>query len=478
MLGMAGGNWMSARWSELVRGGNAGRTVVVGGGMIMHALNTFIVATILPSVVHDIGGLRYFAWSTVLYIVASLLGGAGCSRILQRFGARNAYRVALAAFALGSIACALAPVMPVLLVGRFVQGLGAGTLSALSFTMVRTLFPARLWPRALSVVSIAWGFATLIGPAVGGVYAQFGAWRLAFWSVAAGAPLLLILVEVALPRDLVRPPPPRSGIAFASLFILAGSVLAISAGSMQPDAITNMIGLAVAAAGFLVFAFREAGGGARVLPQGATRPGQPLSFTYLAMILLMAGVTPEIFVPYFLQTLHGLSPLDAGYMSAAMAGGWTLASLATSGATGRWARAALTIGPLTQAAGLLVLTLLMPLAGPPGWDLLPIGLALLAMGMGIGLTWPHLGARVFGFAQEADRELAGASITIVVMLGNAFGSALGGMTTNLGGMIAPGGQPGAAGAAVWLFALFMAAPLFAAFAVQRLPSLVRPQVPA
>ncbi len=469
---------MSASFSELLRGGNAGRTVVVGGSMIMHALNTFIVATILPSVVRDIGGLQYFAWSTVLYIVASLLGGALCSRLLQRYGARNTYRIALAVFAFGSVACALAPVMPVLLAGRFVQGLGAGTLSALAFTMVRTLFPARLWQRALSVVSVAWGFATLIGPAVGGVYAQYGAWRLAFWSVAAGAPLLLILVEVCLPRDLVRPPPPRSGVAFGSLFLLAGGVLAISAGSMQPQALTNGIGLAVAAIAFVAFAMRDAGEGPRVLPHGATRPGTPLSATYAAMILLMAGVTPEIFVPYFLQTLHGMSPINAGYMSALMAGGWTVGSLVTAGATGGWARAALTGGPATQAAGLLVLALLMPQIGPPGWELLPIGLALLALGFGIGITWPHLGGRVFGFAQEADRELAGASITIVVMVGNAVGSALGGMTTNLGGMIAPGGQAGAASAAAWLFGLFLIAPLLAAFAVRRLPTLVRPQVSA
>ena len=195
---------MNGGWAELVRGGNAGRSAVVGGGMIVHALNTFIVTTILPSVVRDIGGLRYFAWSTVLYVVASLLGGANCARLLRRIGVRNAYRTALLGFAAGSVVCALAPSMAVLLLGRFVQGLFAGTLSALSFTIIRTLFAERLWPRALSVVSVAWGVATLLGPAVGGVFAQWGVWRAAFWSVAAAAPVLLLLVEVSLPRDLRR----------------------------------------------------------------------------------------------------------------------------------------------------------------------------------------------------------------------------------------------------------------------------------
>ncbi len=465
---------MSTGWSELVRGGNAGRSAVVGGGMVLHAVNTFIVTTILPSVVRDIGGLRYLAWSTVLYIVASLLGGAVASRLLQRLGARNAYRLALGLFAAGSLGCAMAPAMPVLLAGRLVQGLGAGLLSALCFTMVRTLFPARLWPRALSVVSIAWGMATLLGPAVGGVFAQYGAWRAAFWSVAAVTPVLLLLVEFSLPRGLARPPAAPTALPVQTLLLLAGSVLAVSAGSMSADAGWNIAGLVLAIAGFALFARREATATARLFPFGATLPDTPLAATYAAMIMLMAGTTPEIFVPYFLQTLHGLSPLHAGYISALMAVGWTLGSVVISGAAAARARAALTAGPVVLAAGLAGLALLMPRAGMAGIGLLGIAVSLAVLGVGIGMTWPHLGARVFGFTREADREMAGASITMVVMIGGAFGAALGGMVTNLAGLTQPGGSAGASAAAAWLFSLFVATPLLAALAIRRLPAQVRP----
>jgi MFS family permease len=465
---------MSVAWSELVRGGNAGRSAVLGGGMVIHALNTFIVTTIMPSIVRDIGGLRYFAWSTVLYVVASLLGGAGCTRLLRRIGVRNAYRVALLLFAAGSVGCALAPAMPVLLAGRVVQGVGAGTLSALSFTIIRTLFPQPLWPRALSVVSVAWGVATLLGPAVGGMFAQWDLWRAAFWSVAAAAPVLALLVELSLPKETRRPAPAATRMAWLSLAILAGSVLAVSTGSTTADPLWNIAGFAVALLGVAVFAEREASGGARLLPTGATRPGSPLCAVYGAMVLLMAGTTPEIFVPYFLQTLHGMVPLHAGYLSALMAAGWTLGSVFSSGSGSARTRAALALGPAVLTAGLAALALLMPVAGAIGLDLLPIGAGLLGMGVGIGMTWPHLGARAFGFAREADRELAGASITMVVMVGNAFGAALGGMVTNLGGLLVPGGAEGASSASAWLFGAFMAAPLLAALAIRRLPAQVRP----
>ncbi len=108
-------------WLELMRGGNATHSAVIGGGMIIHAISTFIVVTILPSVVHDIGGLRFFAWATTLYVLASLLGGALCARLLVQVGVRESYRIALPLFAMGTLVCAL--------IGRLVQGLGAGRVA-------------------------------------------------------------------------------------------------------------------------------------------------------------------------------------------------------------------------------------------------------------------------------------------------------------------------------------------------------------
>ncbi len=453
-------------WSELVRGGNAARSAVVGGGMVIHAINVFIVATILPSVVADIGGLVLFAWSTTLYVVASLLGAVACARLLRRLGARWTYRLALGLFALGCLGCATAPTMPVLLVGRFVQGLGAGTLSALSFTQVRSLFPERLWPRALAVISAAWGIATLLGPAVGGVFAQYHAWRAAFWTLLAVSPVLALLVEVALPRTAGPAPDVRAKMSWLNLALLAGSVLAVSAGSTTTDPVWTFAALAAAGAGLLVFVRREVAGPVRLLPRGACLPASALGATYGTMALLLVGLTTEIFVPYFLQTLHGIRPLHAGYLSALLSAGWTAGSMTSAGSGARRSGPSLSAGPFVVAAGLLGLALLMPRAGSPGVDVVAIALCLLAMGLGMGICWPLLGAGVFGAAPPGEQALAAASITTVVMLASAFGSALGGMVTNLAGM-AEGGAAGAAPSAAWLFTLAMAAPLGAALLARR-----------
>jgi MFS family permease len=455
-------------WLELMRGGNAARSAVVGGGMIIHAISTFIVVTILPSVVRDIGGLRFFAWSTTLYVLASLLGGALCARLLARIGARGSYRLALPIFALGTLLCALAPSMPLLLLGRLIQGFGAGTLSALSFSMVRTLFSETLWSRALSLTSAAWGIATLGGPAIGGVFAQYNAWRAAFWSVFALIPFLLLLVERSLPRDLPRPAAPRTPLALLSLCVLAGSVLAISVTSTSAQAVLDEIGLTVALVGLVLFVRLEARP-LRLLPHGACNPATPLGAAYTAMVLLLIGVTTEIFVPYFLQTLHGVTPLHAGYLSALMSAGWTTGAVGGSsqGITG--ARALLTAGPLLLGTALAGMFLLVPQSGVLGHaQLWGIGACLFSQGLGIGIAWPHLCANVFTFAPEGEKDLAATSITVVIMVANALGTALGGMVTNLAGMTVPGGPTGAAPAAAWLFGAYTFAPLLAFLAVNRL----------
>jgi MFS family permease len=468
---MSGGNAKNpgTGWAELLHGPNVPRALVIGGGITMHAVNVFIVITILPSVVRDIGGLSYFAWNTTLYVIASVLAGGFCARILPRIGARTHYRAALALFAIGSTLCALAPSMPVLLAGRLIQGLGAGTISALSYTMVRVLFPAPMWPTAISVISAAWGIATTLGPAFGGLFAGEGTWRWAFWTVAGVAPCLWLLVEASLPRDLAPAPKPTRPMAYLNLALLCLSVLGISLGSAGPEPWRNLLGLAAALAGLAWFVHLERHGSRRLMPLGATRFTTGLGATFAAMMAVIIAINTEIFVPYFLQTLHDLPPIQAGYLSALMSFGWTIGSMAVSGVRPAtipdWMRA----GPLVMIAALAGLALLTPTAGLLPAQTALLGACLLAQGIGIGMCWPHICAGVFSFAPDSEKDLAAASITMVIMVSNALGSALAGMVSNLAGLAnATAGT--ASTAAAFLFGSFILAPLAASVAVRRILS--------
>ncbi len=448
-------------------GANGVRSVALAGGVALHAINVYIATTILPSVVDDIGGLDLYAWNTTIFVVASILGSALSIRLLQQAGPRSAYAVAAAIFMLGSIGCALAPSMPVMLLGRFVQGLGGGFLFALAYAMIRAVFPESLWPRAMALVSGMWGVATLIGPAVGGIFAELGIWRAAFGLLVPVTLLFVVLALVVLPKR-NDASASRSPVPFAQLCFLMATVLAISVGSASPDLMRNIAGIVVAIALAALLVRSESRATRKLLPTDAMQPGSTLAALYITMSLLAVTVTSsEVFVPLFLQVLHGQSPLTAGYLAALMAAGWTTGSILSSGATGQRARHAILAGPILEVAGMILLCILVPVEGG-GWPiLLPICIALVAIGLGAGVAWPHLLTNVLTATRPEEQELAGGSITTVQLFATAAGAALAGLVANAGGLVDPGGVAGTGSSARWLFGVFAILPLIGVITARR-----------
>ncbi|WP_316976180.1 MFS transporter [Shumkonia mesophila] len=464
-------------WKALLSGRNAAYSVILAGGVTLHAVNIYIVTTILPSVVRDIGGLEYYAWSTTLFVVASILGSALSSRLLERVGPGRAYASATALFMAGALICAVAPAFPVLLTGRFVQGLGGGFLLALAYAVIRLVYPEALWSRAIGLISAMWGISTLMGPAVGGVFAELSIWRAAFWSLV---PLSVIFGTIAISvlprgsRDEAEPSP----LPLPQLVLLTASVVAVSAGSVSANPLWNATGLAVAGLMAVLLVRAERGARARLLPKGALDTDGRLVALYATIALLVTGMQTDIFVPYFLQVLHGQSPLIAGYLAALMAMGWTLGSMLSAGRAGEAGTRAIRTGPVIVLAGLAVLLFFVPVPGSVRLQLIPICAGLLLVGLGIGVAWPHLVTNVFKETPVSEQGLAAGSITTVQLYATAFSAAAAGMVANLGGLSEPGGAEGASSAALSLFGIFLVAPVLGLVSVRRLGGRRNPETVA
>ena len=190
----------SGGWGELLSGKNGLRAIALCGGVAVHAINVYIVTTIMPSLVRDIGGINYYAWITSIFVAASIIGSTSSARLLEQFGLRSAYLLGIFVFVLGSMASAMAPSMPVLLFGRAIQGLGGGVMLGLSYASVRLVFAPHLWSRAMALISTMWGVSTLTGPAIGGLFAEHGAWRMALWSTVPVALIVAFLVFTQVPQ--------------------------------------------------------------------------------------------------------------------------------------------------------------------------------------------------------------------------------------------------------------------------------------
>ncbi len=454
-------------WSDLFAGRNVIYSASLGSSVALHAVNIYVATTIMPSAVEEIGGLDYYAWSTTLFVLASILGSALSARLLGRAGARDAYVIAAALFAAGTLICALAPTMPVLLVGRFVQGFGGGFLYALAYGVMRLIFAQRLWSRVIGLISATWGIATLVGPAVGGIFAQMGAWRSAFWCLIPVAALFALMAFLVLPG--------RSGAAHVAralpmrqLLLLSIAVLMLSVGSIGQDYLWNIISIAGTLIAFGLLFATEAGTSTRLLPTGALSLTAPLGAFYATIALLMVGMQPGIFVPYLLQRLHAQPPLVAGYLAALLAIGWTTGSVLSATWQTGGARRGIVAGPILCLSGLVLLAVFMPVNGAGARAvLLPICVGLVLVGLGIGLTWPHLVTGVLQAAREAEHDMAAAAITTVQLSAAALGAAAAGVVANFAGIAQPGGVAGASDAAAWLFGLFALAPALCILTARR-----------
>lgn len=458
----------NASWATLLSGHNGLRSLALAGGVALHAINIYIVTTILPTVIQEIGGLAWYAWNTTLFVAASIVGSAVSAKLIARQGAAMAYLSALLLFSCGAVICALAPSMPVMLLGRVVQGLGGGVLFALSYALIRVAFEAPLWSRAMALVSGMWGIATLCGPAIGGVFAEIGEWRLAFWALLPIAAVLALIVMVQF-RSMSKPEAGEARLPVLTISLLVLSVLAISLAGLGDSLPLNISGIAVGLGlGWLIARLDSRPGAAKLLPRGAYSPTRGIGLLYAMMTLLVIGLTTEIYVPYFLQLIHLFSPLSAGYLTAIMAGGWTLAALCSASVSSKMSQRIICVGPLVVLVSLVTLSIIMPTPfnGPAG--VVACGTALAGVGFGIGLAWPHLLTKVFQAAPPGEETLASASITTVQLYATALAAALAGVITNGAGITSPGGVEGASTASMALFGVFALAPAGATLLAIRL----------
>src|SRR6266446_6050054 len=174
---------------------------VLLGGVLLHSMNVLITATLLPSIVADVGGSNLMSWPTTAFVASSIVAATSTGIVSSVAGSRRAFCGGAVIYAAGVILCAMAPSIGVVIAGRFVQGLGGGLLSALAYVLVRNVFPEDLWPRVFGLLAGVWSVSVLAGPLIAGVFAGYGNWRGAFFAITGLGGLLGVAASLILPAD-------------------------------------------------------------------------------------------------------------------------------------------------------------------------------------------------------------------------------------------------------------------------------------
>jgi len=453
-------------WRSLFSGGNAGRSIVLTSGVVLHGFFMFITSTVLPSIVAEIGGVAYYAWVSTVFGIGSIAGAMLTPAILRGLPARRAYELGLLFFTVGSICCAAAQDMAVVILGRAIQGFAGGLLAAVATSLIPVLFPDQLRSRAIALVSSVWGPIAMVGPFVGGILAQYGSWRSAFVFALPFVLVVGILADRVLPSrpaERTHAGPIFSAAQALRLALIAGAVLVLSVASVPGNTGAAIAGTGLAV-GCLVTAVRlDRRAQRRVLLDGAFSLASPAGASSTSMMLLVLGVGAGSFIPYVLSVAHHTSPIVAGYVAALSSLAWSIAALLSAGASVAANRRLLAVAPAAVAVALFGV----------GWSLWAGSLLATAafwtlFGASVGMVWPHLAARLIGYSPMTERAFAGGFVTTLQILAGTFGAALAGMIANLVGLAKSTAPADVAHGGLLLFMGFTLPAVCAVFASARL----------
>lgn len=432
-----------ATWTEVLAEGRAPLFALVCLAVWLVAADSLVTTTIMPTVGADLGGYAWFGWATAGFLLGSILAGASAGWLGLKVGLRAGVAASAVLYAAGCALSAAAPDMATFIAGRVIQGVGGGWVSGFASVAIGLLFPDRTLPRVYAATTSVWGVATLVGPAIGGLFADLGHWAWVFWAFALQGLVMAGAALVLLPG---RRSGGGSGVPVLQLGLVALGVGAVGfadrAGGWGAAAL-----IAAGLAAILAMVRLDGRARARLLPRDAGDLRRISGAGYASYFLTTAASMGfSVYGPAILQELKGLSALQAGYLIAAEALAWSAAALLVSGLTGRWPARLILAGSVGVLAGVALSMFAMP--GGPLWM---VGLAGVVMGAGFGISYSFQAQTVLAALKEEERALGAAGISSIRLIGSAAGAAIAGVAANLSGF-AEGLTPETARAAgVWVF---------------------------
>ncbi|MFX4272460.1 MFS transporter [Propionibacteriaceae bacterium Y1685] len=378
-------------------------------GITAVAFEALAVATAMPRAAEDLGAKEWYAWAFSTFQAAMLFATVASGRLCDRLGPSRPMALGFLVFLVGLLVAGVAPVMPVLIIGRGVQGLGAGLFSVSLYVILAQAYTAAERPKVFTWISTAWVLPGFIGPAVAGWLTERLSWHWVFFSVipflilaaALLGPLLIKLerlrvAELARPTDEAPDDPndeaPPAPIWAAGALAVAVPVLQFA---VQRPAWWS-VPLAVLGLALLVV------GLPRVMPHGFFRFARGLA-PVIGVRGLIGGTffTAEAFTVLMLTDLYALPPSVAGLMLTVGTIGWTTGSFIQA----RWhlrRDQLMTLGTIGLATGVTGVALIAWLHAP--YPLVALVWAIAALGMGTAFSSTSLAVMTLSAPREQGRN--------------------------------------------------------------------------
>jgi len=367
------------------------RAIVAGImlAMFLSALEQTIVAPALPAIGKSLGNVDDLSWVVTSYLLAATVTTPLFGKLSDIYGRRALLLVAIGFFIAGSVACALAPTIWLLIVARGLQGIGGGGLLPIAQTIIADLLSPRERPVVQGRTSIMFMSASILGPVLGGLLTDHLHWSFIFWiNVPLGA-VALVMTERALRRLPLNHRPHQLDIVGAALMVGAAIALMWAlawGGTHYAWTSWRIIALlAGSVALWVLFALRLLTAREPFIPLAILHGRVTCTITIAAFFSIGTVIGVTIYTPLYCQTVLGFSASLSGLALIAYMGGATLGSLVSTRIIVRmkhYMRVPM-LGLVVAVAALAVLA-----ADPAGHSLGEVVLLLFVLGLGLGPMYP------------------------------------------------------------------------------------------
>ncbi len=414
-------------------------TFGVLGGSFLAAIEATIVATAMPTVIEQLGGLAHYSWVFSAYLLTSTVTVPVWGKLSDLYGRRAFYLAAVAFFVGGSALSGAAQSMGALIVFRAIQGIGAGGLLPLGMIILGDLYTLEERARTQALFAMVWGLASIVGPLVGGYITETLSWRWVFYLNLPFGALAALFVGIGLERKLTHGAP-RIDYRGAALLASAGVLLlvALSQTGARDRTLASVVVVALyVGVAWLTWLFlrQERRAAEPIVPLGLFEDRLISSALVCGFLVGVAMFGTISFVPLFVQRALGASATQAGSALTPLLLGWVAMSLVTGRVLPRTGHKPLMV------SGLALVTLgfvgLMQVGHDSALNWLRVDLG--AMGMGMGLTMLTLLLALQNSVSRVHLGVATSLVQFTRSIGGAVGVAL--MGTIVTASLPPGRDP-------------------------------------
>ena len=386
------------------------------------ALETTSLLTALPTIAEDLGGDYLYGATLSAYMLASIIGLVAAGEQADRRGPKSPFAVCIAVFLLGLVVASAASSMPVVLVGRLLQGAGAGGLAPITFVIIKRMWSEERRTRIFAWISAGWVLPSLIAPGLAGFVTKEFGWRWVFIGIAPLALVTALFCLVAMGSLLTVPEPNESNgpqkSKLRQAIALAGGVALFIAG-VQSRHVGPAVGLVAIGLALSIPAF------AVLMPRGIWRAQRGLpAILACRMFATAAFLSVDSFVPLAADRIHGASATIQGFVIIGAALSWSVGSALST------RRSHLSVS--RSATTGFVLILLGVLAVVPvlsaDWPLLATFGSWCLGGLGMGILFVPTSVAATAYADHGNEGIVGSQLNLADNLGFALMGGIGGAT--------------------------------------------------